>query len=834
MNGYDDIDTSLMGYLSLDIELQFDEIEDIFKIIYEKQYDYDLTKKQFNNSINHKKPKKGGSFVDKIKIEKLANIEEIIKKISSVRKHELIYASEKNVINELNKRYRIINIKFDLDELNNVESINPYDTYLIFNCEKSIIPIFKETGFSIVNPVFEHIITNDFLKDFNEYNVHEGKFKQYKFKKFWNLLASLIFHNDKRLKIQDVITSNLSVLKDNTFYLSTNIDNGVVITKDNYNLIYTDIEKDIKQYPEIDEELNKLYPNTAKLIKTQIISSIINENPMKKHIFALIGSAELGKSSTAQLISCIVCNNYSTITITDLNKIWGKFFVTRIPILDNIDVKRSLSTEIASDLSQIITSKKFITNERYTKSGKIYTSNVYPIITTIHDDLFEYHTALNTRVIKCKLNYNKYAKKHLDRVLEDNDFMNKAKLHFYFLTLEYLKNKEMIKLPFNTPRSTNFFKVLFWLDEKYAKKTIKYMHEYKDYSETVIEFLEMLDINSNLQNNYIKAGKWTNHFKTYLEDKYNKEYELIKGINNKLISSYIKKYVANGRIGKYYLKDKRINNGKVYKFEAIKHRKRRKKIVCSNLKISEIKLYLQVYKLISNIEYKQEDFSSLLYDNIMNDTTNDDIIVSKSMIVDDTDVDDRINNSIEKLKNGKLEDIKIDIFDLLSFKNSYRKDKYVDEFDKKIIDKKIIKYLAKILNITYEQKYNLKNYSGYDVKKINYINNMLIEKDCKDQVDNFIKNTLIPLIEEPNENRKTERLTDKYLMKIYMNNIEVDYTYGKVNRPSFKLDENNKNSESNLIFFEYINKILKDDYNIDFDGNKCEYKKDNKPIEIKI
>ncbi len=548
LNGYDDIDMAFMGYLAVDLGLDYDSIETIFKVIFEADFDDNRTKTVYDSAINKTNIKKTGSLIDKLKNEKLDYLVDLInlleKEISSDSR---ILATDENVIEEFKKNYKIV-----------LTNSNEY--YIVYNDGKNMIPLYNNSK-RYTHP-FESMIKDDFIYKF--YEMSANGTKDYKFTSFWHLLNNKILHQDEMLEIIDVELSNLSVIKDNKLILNSDIAKGVIITKDNFNLCYDNsIKAEKSSY--IEDEMRKLFPEVHLLITAQIISSIINETGNKKHLLLLTGSAEIGKSTTAEFISRIITDSYKTITVVELHKMWSRFFATRCPVLDNVDEKKNLTSKLASDLSQLLTTNEFTANERYSVDGRCFISHVYPIITSIHDDLLSIDSALKSREITCKLVYNEYAKYNIDRIIEDEDFLMTAKSHFYKLVEEYLEVKDSIKLSKEAPRSRNFFKVLFWLDEDYTEKIIDDMNQSKEYLSIVEEFITMIRSNTSLQNTFKKASEWSAEYIDYLEKECGGEF--VDDVNNKYINTYIKTTLVGGKLAEFLMEERRTKRGKEYMFK---------------------------------------------------------------------------------------------------------------------------------------------------------------------------------------------------------------------------------------------------------------------------
>ena len=113
---------------------------------------------------------------------------------------------------------------------------------------------------------FKNLMNQDFIPKFEKISYREGKdgnlieIKQdYTFNEFWQLLDTLIHKNDSRLKIKHYDTSNLSILKDNKFYLSSDLSRQIIISKDFQNIEYNNLTENIKYNQDIEDELDKLH-----------------------------------------------------------------------------------------------------------------------------------------------------------------------------------------------------------------------------------------------------------------------------------------------------------------------------------------------------------------------------------------------------------------------------------------------------------------------------------------------------------------------------------------------------------------------------------------------
>jgi len=453
------------------------------------------------------------------------------------------------------------------------------DYYLIYNSKNKMFPIFKnkdgEMTTNLVNFLKESVLPN--LNYFIYSENEKIKSANDHFEKFKSIQLKDLLHNKlltDKIRAFDCELSNLTVFDKEKRELkySSDINNNVIITQDLTNLQYKDLKPEFNE--EIDKMFDELYLDNSIIFKAHIISAIINEDFGQKHLLFISGSSQIGKSKTAELVSMIISNTYSTIDIKTLPSLWQKFFTSRSPVLDNVDIAKNLDPSIMSEIAEIITASRTIKNVRYTQSGGEFVCDVYPIITTINGDLLDRADMqpLKSRSILIDLKYNKYAKDHLNIIYNDKEIIEKARLHFYFLAEQYLKEK--IDTTHIDHRSKNFFSVLTFLDERKAREYEKKLKDMENYSAPVTAFLEMLNeleitIQSEngvpetfkLPNIGYSTSDWTRFFHVYTSQKYSEK------INERnLFRYYINKFVRGDRIGDYLVEKRRSKKGNYIKF----------------------------------------------------------------------------------------------------------------------------------------------------------------------------------------------------------------------------------------------------------------------------
>lgn len=89
LDGFEDIDTSFVGWLVLDQGVSEDQVHCLLKIIYKEEYNYERTKLMFGRLGEDKNLKKGGSFVRSLKEKGCREIISLVEKVSLIEKYEI-------------------------------------------------------------------------------------------------------------------------------------------------------------------------------------------------------------------------------------------------------------------------------------------------------------------------------------------------------------------------------------------------------------------------------------------------------------------------------------------------------------------------------------------------------------------------------------------------------------------------------------------------------------------------------------------------------------------------------------------------------------------------
>lgn len=462
--------------------------------------------------------------------------------------------------------------------------------------KKKLIKIFKGNDGEI-NSHFKNIINENILPKINSKLIAENKrikenpylnskdkkeFETFNLKKAIDIIHNALLVNPHFLKLKHCEVSNLSVLdkENNELVLSTALHRKILITHDFEFAYYGGLTP--KEDKEIEKTFDQLYRDNSKVIQAHIISAIINETFGSKHLFFIYGSSNIGKSKTAELISRIITNDYKSMDITKLDSLWKNFFLTRSPVLDNIDIVKNLDGIIASDLSELITASKVTKNVRYTVSGLEFPCDVYPVITTINGDLLDRADmqTLKTRSIMIEITYNPYAKNNIDKLFNNTKFIENARLHFYYKAMQYLKDTEEFNFDH---RAKNFFNVLYWLDKDYASEYHENLKELKVYPAIVADFIRMLDHNevkidgedqrtiddkepTYLLDQYYTVKEWVEFFHEFTKEKYKDK------VTEKTLFRYkLSKFIISDTLDRYLLDKKRSNKGNSFKFTLLEN-----------------------------------------------------------------------------------------------------------------------------------------------------------------------------------------------------------------------------------------------------------------------
>ncbi len=471
------------------------------------------------------------------------------------------YVSQKDVFDDMDELIEQFAEGYQLIDIGKSSKIS--DTYVVINKNKKIIPIFDNNKNAC--PLFKNIICDEYL-DGKTLRSKIGTSMPVQFTSFFKSLSRHIAYQDKYLKIKKVDISNLCVIKNNRIIYQSDIDNDILIMQDNENILYPKLDDNYtkEELQEVDNIFNLLFDNNANLVKAHIISSIINENSGNKHLLFITGSAQTGKSKTAELIARIIQNKYITFPIGSLESIWDNFFKYRVPVLDNIDKVRDFNENIASQLAEILTATYVVKNVRYTPAGKEFRCDTYPIMTSTIYDLLDdrNYTAIKSRAVLLQLEFNEYAKDNLDKFYNNKKFIDKARLFFWKKAEEYLINQKDVKETLIEHRARNFFKVLRTIDNKDFIQLQKELYEYREYTDIIVNFLKVLK-DKNLENVFL------------LPKTFNDEYQILfpnDKINSRNIMRYhILKQVLGGKLGDYTIKIKRDRDGKKYGFFLDEH-----------------------------------------------------------------------------------------------------------------------------------------------------------------------------------------------------------------------------------------------------------------------
>lgn len=484
---------------------------------------------------------------------------------------EIEYKVKGLILEEIQKLGQFINITKGSED----RDLN--QTYFVFYNAKKMLRLFNRESF---NKTFNRLIASTSLKRLNAKLLLSGTngTKGIDKEQLQDLVTASILLEDKRLPILDCQQSNLSILKDDKLRLSTDIDEGIIITQDFQNLRYSTMEP--KENQEVEDVFNALLGEKNSLIaQAHIISAIVNESMSSKHVLIIAGSSMLGKSKLAELFSRIITNDFITTDSKKLDKMWKRFFSSRSPVLDNLDQWSSLTPEIIGDLTEIITIDKTNRDVRYSEGGETFICDVYPIVTTILPHLLDRTEAnpLKTRAIYLEPERNDFAAKQLPFYCKDSEFIQKARLHFYFLVEAYLSS-EKIKDSELSHRAINFFKVLHFLKLSFAETFQKEILTFKSYPPVLEHFLSMVH-NKDLTHDYYNAGFWINAFQEHLDDHRTDRSDLDLDYVEEKMKPHLffrnlvplAKFTVQGVLGDFIIRTIRKDNKHAYRFERLEN-----------------------------------------------------------------------------------------------------------------------------------------------------------------------------------------------------------------------------------------------------------------------
>lgn len=127
----------------------------------------------------------------------------------------------------------------------------------------------------------------------------------------------------------------------NELISSTQFNKGVIVSPNRSDIIYDSIQKEYNE--EIEKDLKLFFGDDATLLKAHILSSMLNLNPENKHIVLYHGSPLSGKTTRAKIASLIADGVYKTFSLEDVSQTIGDVLNYRLPIIDNMDSRKSVA-----------------------------------------------------------------------------------------------------------------------------------------------------------------------------------------------------------------------------------------------------------------------------------------------------------------------------------------------------------------------------------------------------------------------------------------------------------------------------------------------------------
>lgn len=222
----------------------------------------------------------------------------------------------------------------------------------------------------------------------------------------------------------------------NVFHTQTNIDEGVLILSgsDTEGSSVVDESPEHAENQPAFDAWKRLFGDNADDFVAHLIASITNLHPTNKHLLALLGSPESGKTKTAVRLAQMVDRTPAVLVASGLQGQWPRFFSSRMPILDNLDNSFN-DGEVLDTLAASITVDTITVPQRYTTTG-LTSQAGYPIFTSKETDLLNTYKALKSRSIQVFLN----ADAEIASISDDeaNRLAREAKPHLWWLVQKYL------------------------------------------------------------------------------------------------------------------------------------------------------------------------------------------------------------------------------------------------------------------------------------------------------------------------------------------------------------------------------------------------------------
>lgn len=217
------------------------------------------------------------------------------------------------------------------------------------------------------------------------------------------------------------------------FHTKSDIEQGVLILKRSPNP---------KRKEKLYERWKQLFGENWRTIAAHVRTAILNELPTNKHILAMCGTQNNGKTTAATWAATTIEGSCTVLTGSDLDGSWPTFFASRCPIVDDID-NDTINPAVHATLKTLTTSRSQIVPARYTASG-LNVEGGYPIFTMENVSAIDRFPSLTGRCIQVIQNANDEIAEMADEAM---DICMEMRAHFFWEMDQILAAIEMDGFP---------------------------------------------------------------------------------------------------------------------------------------------------------------------------------------------------------------------------------------------------------------------------------------------------------------------------------------------------------------------------------------------------